>query len=331
MASVYDAILVRGKIRYRLNKVFVGEEKIPPQVKEVLTTNNIVDENGMVIVDQKNEAAQKPTEENASEVGDGESTKLPRIDGDGGPAADPDPAPEKPDNAGGDQPSNLDERGDPINPSQPSSESSTPPSEQPSAAPAPVDVDDSANEDDPELSSDDDKSDGKKEEGEDDDGEKTDTENSPVPEPEKPKPAPIVADPAEEPEPAPRPKPRAPVGQPPAQVPSGPVERFRSKVPQSTPGMGFPRKNGRTVDIFDGTTPHTHVKLVGGHAVPLSLESFRTRTEGEIMARLKELGFDIVDFNEIERKQAMAGVAPQPGGANLLLEDEERDDDIQLG
>lgn len=55
-------------------------------------------------------------------------------------------------------------------------------------------------------------------------------------------------------------------------------------------GMGFPRVNGKTVDIFDGKTPHTHVKNVGGHMVPLSKENYDTKTDVEILQRLKKLG-----------------------------------------
>jgi hypothetical protein len=55
-------------------------------------------------------------------------------------------------------------------------------------------------------------------------------------------------------------------------------------------GMGFPRVNGKTVDLFDGKTPHTHVKNVAGFIVPLSRQSYDTRTEAEIIDRLKELG-----------------------------------------
>ena len=55
-------------------------------------------------------------------------------------------------------------------------------------------------------------------------------------------------------------------------------------------GMGFPRVNGKTVDIFDGKTPHTHIKNVAGLVVPLSEESFNTKTDVEIMEKLKEIG-----------------------------------------
>lgn len=59
--------------------------------------------------------------------------------------------------------------------------------------------------------------------------------------------------------------------------------------PQTDPGMGFKRVKGVTVDIFDGKTPHTHVKNVNGRMVPLSRENYETRTDAEIAERLNEL------------------------------------------
>ena len=35
---------------------------------------------------------------------------------------------------------------------------------------------------------------------------------------------------------------------------------FTKPVPDSNPGFGFPRKKGKTVDVFDGKTPHTHIR-----------------------------------------------------------------------
>jgi hypothetical protein len=55
-------------------------------------------------------------------------------------------------------------------------------------------------------------------------------------------------------------------------------------------GMGFPRVDGKTVDIFDGKTPHTHVKPVAGFMVPLSAENFANKSDVEIMQKLKDLG-----------------------------------------
>jgi hypothetical protein len=55
-------------------------------------------------------------------------------------------------------------------------------------------------------------------------------------------------------------------------------------------GMGFPRKNGKTVDIFDGKTPHTHVRYVASIMVPVSEENYRTKSDGEIIDKLRKLG-----------------------------------------
>lgn len=59
---------------------------------------------------------------------------------------------------------------------------------------------------------------------------------------------------------------------------------------KSEEGMGFPRKNGKTVDIFDGKTPHETVKNVAGVMVPLTNENYNTKTDAEIIAKLKDLG-----------------------------------------
>ena len=64
---------------------------------------------------------------------------------------------------------------------------------------------------------------------------------------------------------------------------------YNKPVPQSEKGFGFPRKNGKTVDIFDGETPHTHVRLVEGLPVPVSEENYNTKTDSEIYDRLDEL------------------------------------------
>lgn len=55
-------------------------------------------------------------------------------------------------------------------------------------------------------------------------------------------------------------------------------------------GMGFKRIDGKTVDIFDGKTPHEAVRYVGGLMVPLSKENFEKKTDADILARLKKLG-----------------------------------------
>lgn len=284
MPSFYDAIEGKAnaegeaKLKYRLNKQFVSPDKIPEVVMAVLTAENIVDENGMIIVEQKNEAAKQPTEENVAELE--ASNKLKRVD-------EPKPTPETPAEV-------------PHDPTLDHNETFGP------TKTASTDVDDSANEAAPKE------------------------ELAPELPVEAPKvhAAPVIA--PEPPKPAPEPK--VPV---PAPIPAPKTEEslptYRSKVPQSKPGMGFPRQNGKTVDIFDGKTPHTHVKLVGGLTVPLSQENYRVKTEGQILARLKELGMSSIDFEDLERKQAHAGANHQPGGSSLLLEDDERDEDIQLG
>lgn len=70
-----------------------------------------------------------------------------------------------------------------------------------------------------------------------------------------------------------------------------PVETnpYRRSVPASEEGMGFPRKKGKTVDVFDGKTPHTHVRTVEGFMVPLSEKSYNEKTDAEIYEKLVEL------------------------------------------
>lgn len=292
MASLYDAIEVKGSKRYRLNKMFIAEDKVPEKLKELITLDNIVDENGMVIVDQKNDEAKQPTEDNDKELGN----KLARVDENKDESSEQDKSTDNPDTT-------LD-NGETAAPS-----------------PAPMQIDDSANQN-------------KEEEVQNDGSANDGGEDQPTPQ-QSQGPAPEVPTGEEapkEPTPPPAEQPKAPTPEKPTRNTTPTVKgtkepAFKSKVPQSSPGMGFPRKNGRTVDIFDLTTPHSKVKFVGGHAVPLSEESFRSRTEGEIQARLIELGFEIVDFNEIERQRAMEGAA-NPAG--LMMEEDESEDDIQL-
>lgn len=66
---------------------------------------------------------------------------------------------------------------------------------------------------------------------------------------------------------------------------------YQRAVPQSEPGMGFKRVNGKTVDIFDQKTPHTRIRPVEGFTVPLSEKSYNEKSDAEIYARLKELGY----------------------------------------
>ena len=64
----------------------------------------------------------------------------------------------------------------------------------------------------------------------------------------------------------------------------------KKPVPSSEAGMGdFKRVKGKTVDIFDGKTPHTHVRYVSGLMVPLSEASYKNKTEAEIYEQLEKL------------------------------------------
>lgn len=67
------------------------------------------------------------------------------------------------------------------------------------------------------------------------------------------------------------------------------VNPYRKAVPQSEKGFGFPRKNGKTGDIFDVNVPHTQVRAVAGMLVPVSDENYKTKTDEEIYTRLEEL------------------------------------------
>lgn len=59
---------------------------------------------------------------------------------------------------------------------------------------------------------------------------------------------------------------------------------------QSPEGMGYPMVNGKTVDIFDMKTPHTEVRYVNGHTVPLSEKNYKTKSVEQIIQRLREIG-----------------------------------------
>lgn len=253
MASLYDKILVKGSERFRLNKNFVKADSVEEHVKEVLTFDNIVDENGMIVVDQKNDEAKVPSEENQEELAD----KVLAADDTDTTIIDESEKDENDDDSSDDE-----------------SEDDTP-TKKDSAAPKVY------SEDDLERAREEARAEAKAE---------ASTKATRTSRPE--------------------------------------VDKFKSKVPQSVPGMGFPRKNGKTVDIFDGVTPHTHVKLVGGHHVPLSAANFNSKTENQILKRLSELGYQVVDFNELERKQAFAGAT---GGDGLIMEDEDVEEDIKLG
>jgi hypothetical protein len=285
MPSLYDAIEVRGQLRYRLNKNFIGADKVPENIKSVLTANNIVDENGMVVVDQKNEAAQAPTDENQEDIDSEEGkTSLNRVDQD--PPEDGDKAEDPADDG-----------------SEPDTPDQDPPQTDPVPPAAPPVVDDSAND----------------EEGDDENETSTsDTDKDPT--------APVAGTtPTPDPKtPEPAAKEKTPRKSTRTAAPDEPVEKFKSKVPQSSPGMGFPRKNGKTVDIFDLKTPHTKVQLVGGLPVPLSEESYKTKTETQIKRRLEELGIETIDFDVTDDFGS-------PNAPGLLLEDDDEEDDINLG
>lgn len=276
MPSLYDAIEVRGQLRYRLNKNFIGADKVPENIKAMLTKDNIVDENGLEVVDQKNPEAQAPTEENQEDIDKAEApNKLQRVD--------------QKETTEQDQPE----------------EEELPPSDTAQPPVAPAIIDDSAND---------------QEEGDEDHVTSTPPENT------KDTTAPkAAAAPTPDPE-AEDTAPKEKTSRKPRRAPTAdePVEKFKSKVPQSTAGMGFPRKNGKTVDIFDLKTPHTKVMLVGGLTVPLSEESFKAKGENQIRRRLTELGIETIDFDSSE------GDIGQAVDSGLLLEDEE-EDDIQLG
>lgn len=207
MAAVYDILRGPTGLRYRKNKQLIKKENVPEKVLEVLTETNVVDENGLVIVEDREPQVEENTTTNTEDAQEG--------DGNDGDSADQD------------QPT-TDDPAEPENPEEPTNDQPTPP-------------------------------------------------ETPTP----------PADPV------------VPKQRTPRQKQS--VPKFVSKTPQTDPGFGFPRKNGKTVDIFDGVTPHTHIKLVGGHTVPLSADSYANKTDYEITERLRELGYPIVDFNEIDK------------------------------
>lgn len=202
MPAIYDQIMVNGLARYRRDRRFIKESQVPDAIKEVVTLDNMVDENGLVIVSSKNDDAKKVTAE--------EEAKL------------------------------------------------------------------------------------KKEEEKEDESDKTDTQEKSDDE-ESDDSTPEVKDDEEE-----ETKPTAKSVRKEQTKSVKNVPKFVSKVPQTHIGMGFPRRNGKTVDIFDGVTPHTQLKLVGGHMVPLSQESFDSRSEKEIEDKLVELGFELRDFTNRE-------------------------------
>jgi hypothetical protein len=248
MASLYDIVTVKGKEYYRLDKNIVSKEDVPQSVLDALTNENVVDDNNMVVVDEKSSEAQAATEDNLKDI-----KKLTK-------AAD---TPQ----VGGDE--NQEEETDDGD-----SEEST---------------DEEDSDDDSELLLDD-------------------------------------SD-ADEEEAAKKPNPKVAEKSARDSKPAAKVAHFRSTVPQSRPGMGFPRVNGKTVDIFDGQTPHTHLKNVGGLMVPLSAQNFRVKSDGQIMTQLKKMGMEPIDFNAIQHEKDMAGNAGNAGNGNdMLMDDDESDD-----
>lgn len=263
MASLYDILTVEDKQYYRMNKNIVPKDKVPAEILKQLTPDNVIDENGMVVVDEKAGPAQEATAENLEEIKKASEPAKPT--------------------AGAEDTSDENQKDEAEESGEDSEEED----------------DDSSTED----SEDEDTDDGE-------DGSEPDEDEGDKPAAQEPKPQ-APAKPA-----------RTPASKP---VAAAPV--FKSAVPQSRPGMGFPRVNGKTVDIFDGKTPHTHLKLIDGVTVPLSAESFRTRNDIEIRNKLKELGIATLNFAEIEAAQNAAGANGNAGNADsLLLDDSEADD-----
>lgn len=92
------------------------------------------------------------------------------------------------------------------------------------------------------------------------------------------------------------PEPETVAYQPPApkETPATPApvreNPYKRTVEASEDGFGFPRNNGKTVDIFDLTTPHTHIRPIECKCVPLSKENYESKSDAEIFDRLVELG-----------------------------------------
>jgi len=247
MASLFDIVTVKNKEYYRLDKNIVDKEDVPETVLEVLDNKNVVDENALIVVDEKTSEGQAPTEDNLKDIKKAKES--------------------------GDKPQAGAEENDDKN----------------------TNADDSS------------------EDSEDDDDEEPDISDD-------------DSDKAETAQPA-QPDTKAPEKS--ARAAKTNVDPFRSSVPQSKPGMGFPRVNGKTVDIFDGQTPHTHLKNVGGLMVPLSAQNFRTKSDGQILTRLRELDMNPIDFNAIQQNLDAANDGGNAGNGpanGLILDDSESDD-----
>lgn len=72
---------------------------------------------------------------------------------------------------------------------------------------------------------------------------------------------------------------------------SGIDEEVVVKAPlkENEEGWGFSRVNGKTVDIFDGKTPHETIRFVSGMVVPVTMENYKTKTDQEITDQLKKI------------------------------------------
>ncbi len=70
-------------------------------------------------------------------------------------------------------------------------------------------------------------------------------------------------------------------------------EEMAKAAPKDEEGMGFKRVDGKTVDIFDGKTPHTHVRYVSGLMVPLNEGNYNGKSDLEIITQLKKLGKNV--------------------------------------
>lgn len=227
---LYDKIVTKNGItRFRKDRQYCGEVDVPEETLAVLTLDNIVDENGMIVVDNKNEGARKEVKE--------ETEKLERKD-------------------------ELDESGLPQD-----------------QAVTAEDLSDIA----------------------------VQNEQTTAAETTEPLPEDVAKQHVAPLETA---VPKVVRGRRKAKD----LPELVSEVPQSRPGMGFPRVNGYTVDLFDGETPYTHVRYVKGVVVPLSAENYKLRTDAEIEARLAEMGKATINFRKIEAKEQNYGVDPVDAG-----------------
>lgn len=58
----------------------------------------------------------------------------------------------------------------------------------------------------------------------------------------------------------------------------------------STPGMGYKlNKEGKTLSVFSNKV-HETVRFVSGHMVPMTREEYDTKTDAEVIEKLKKLG-----------------------------------------